>query len=147
MAVEFAHPAERALANVFDSHGIEWRYEPHTIVLERDEDGTVREAFTPDFFLPALDLYVECTVMRQAHTSRKRRKARRAQERTGAVIEIMFRSDFERLAHRWGLTDLAEAGHADGDVLPAPAPGMTTAPVSESARVLESRQTSTMDVE
>ena len=108
MAIDFAHPAERALARVFDEHGIAWRYEPHTIVLERDDSGSVREAFTPDFFLPDLGLYVECTVMRQALTSRKRRKARLAKERTGTVVEIMFRRDFERLAQKYGLSSHSE---------------------------------------
>ena len=74
MSVEFAHPVERALARVLDAHGITWEYEPHTIVLERDDKGDV-EAFTPDFFLPDLVLYLECTVMRESLTRRKRRKA------------------------------------------------------------------------
>ena len=147
MATDFAHPAERALARVFDRHGIAWRYEPHTIVLERDEDGNVREAFTPDFFLPDLGLYVECTVMRQALTGRKRRKARLARERTGAVIEIMFRRDFERLARRWGLDDLAATGAANGDVSSGPAPGMSLDAVSDSPRMLESRESFHIDVE
>ena len=76
--VAFAHPVERELARVFDEHGIAWEYEPHTFVLERAADGTVREAFTPDFYLPHLGVYIECTVLRQALTSRKRRKARKA---------------------------------------------------------------------
>jgi hypothetical protein len=110
MAAEFAHPVERALARVFDAHGIAWEYEPHTFVLERHENGDVREAFTPDFFLPDLDLYLECTVMRQSLTGRKRRKVRLARERAGANVEILFRRDFERLAKRWGLTELRDAG-------------------------------------
>jgi anti-anti-sigma factor len=147
MAIDFAHPAERALARVFDTHGIAWHYEPHTIVLERDENGNVREAFTPDFFLPDLGLYVECTVMRQAHTSRKRRKVRRAKERTGAVIEIMFRRDFERLGLRWGRTEPSEAGRDGGDVSAGAARGTTTAAVSEAARMLEDRESFRIDVE
>jgi anti-sigma B factor antagonist len=147
MDIRFAHPAERALARVFDRHGIAWRYEPHTFVLERDEDGTVRQAFTPDFFLPELGLYVECTVMRQALTSRKRRKARLTAERTGALVEIMFRRDFERLGRRWGLTELAEAGRPDGDVSTARSRGMSFAAVSESARMLENRESFCIDVE
>src|SRR5262245_38473624 len=147
MAVEFAHPIERALARVFDRYGIAWRYEPHTIVLERDEDGTVRQAFTPDFFLPELDLYVECTVMRQALTGRKRRKARLTKERTGALVEIMFRRDFERLGRRWGLPELAEAGRSDADVSAARARGTSSAAVSESARMLETRESFCIDVE
>src|SRR5262245_61201809 len=136
----FAHPAERALARVFDRHGIAWRYEPHTFVLERDQDGTVRQAFTPDFFLPDLGLYVECTVMRQALTGRKRRKARLTKERNGVFVEIMFRRDFDRLARRWGLTELADAGHSNGDVSTAQGAGTPIAAVSESARMLESRE-------
>src|SRR5262249_54493020 len=84
-------------------------YEPHTFVLERDADGNVREAFTPDFFLPELGIYVECTVMRQALTRRKRRKVRKVQERAGVAVEILFRRDFDRLARRWGLSALALA--------------------------------------
>jgi hypothetical protein len=59
---------ERELARVFDAHGVRWLYEPHTLVLEHDPDGMVREAFTPDFYLPDLGLYVECTVARQRLT-------------------------------------------------------------------------------
>jgi hypothetical protein len=105
----FAHPVERELARVFDEHGIAWEYEPHTFVLERHRDGRVREAFTPDFFLPDLGLYLECTVMRQQHTRHKRRKARKARERAGVRVEILFRRDIERLASRWSLDGLARA--------------------------------------
>jgi hypothetical protein len=107
--VPFAHPVERELARLFDEHGIAWEYEPHTFVLEQDEDGTVREACTPDFFLPDVGVYVECTVMRQTLTTRKRRKVRKVQARTGLIVEIMFRRDIDRLAKRWGLTRLAAA--------------------------------------
>jgi hypothetical protein len=106
---DFAHPVELELALVFDQHGIEWEYEPHTFVLERNPDGTVKEAFTPDFHLPELGLYVECTVMRQGHTKRKRQKVQRARERLDLPVEIMFRRDFERLAGRWRLPGLARA--------------------------------------
>ena len=105
----FAHPVERELARVFDEHGIEWLYEPHTFVLERHADGGVKEAFTPDFYLPELGIYVECTVMRQALTNRKRRKAIKARITKGVMVEILFRSDIERLARRWKLPRLAAA--------------------------------------
>jgi hypothetical protein len=108
----FAHPVERELARLFDAHGILWEYEPHTFVLEEDPDGTVREACTPDFFLPELGVYVECTVMRQRLTSRKRRKVRKVRAATGEVVEILFRRDFDRLADRWGLTALGDAARA-----------------------------------
>ena len=105
----FAHPVERELARLFDAHGLAWEYELHSFVLERDARGHVVEAFTPDFYLPELDLYVECTVMRQARTSRKRRKARKASELAGIEIELLCRRDFIRLARRWQLDGLARA--------------------------------------
>lgn len=122
--IEFAHPVERELARVFDAHGIEWEYEPHTFVLERDRDGTVREALTPDFYLPELDVYVECTVMRQRLAGRKRRKVRRVRERSGVAVGILFRRDFARLAGRWGLEALGEAA-----ATPQPE-GVSTAPAT-----------------
>jgi hypoxanthine phosphoribosyltransferase len=147
MASEFAHPVERALARVFDAHGIVWQYEPHTIVLARDENGDVREAFTPDFFLPDLDLYLECTVMRQSLTSRKRRKVRLARERAGANVEILFRRDFERLARRWGFSELAHAGSADGDVSAGSGRGTESPDMNESARTLETGAAFRVDVD
>jgi hypothetical protein len=106
--VRFAHPVERELARLYDLHGITWQYEPHTFVLECHPDGTVREAFTPDFYLPDLDLYVECTVMRQRLTSAKCRKLRKARGK-GLNVEIIFRRDFVRLARRWQLPALERA--------------------------------------
>src|SRR5438093_13171628 len=101
----FAHPVEEEIARVFDEHGIEWEYEPHTFVLERNLDGTVHEAFTPDFFLPELGVYVECTVMRQALTTRKSRKARKPRE-LGGNVEVLFRRDIAQLAGSWRLCSL-----------------------------------------
>jgi hypothetical protein len=105
----FAHPVERELARLFDELGIEWAYEPHTYVLERNADGSVQEAFTPDFHLPALGIYVECTVMRPSRMSRKRRKVRLARERAGIEVHLLVRRDIARLAERWKLDGLAEA--------------------------------------
>jgi len=106
---EFAHLVERALARVFDAHGISWEYEPHTIVLERDEKGDVREAFTPDFFLPDIGLYLECTVMRQSLTRRKRRKVRLARERTGANVAIVFQAT-SSASRSGGVSQSSETG-------------------------------------
>ena len=96
-------------------HGISWQYEPHTFVLERNPDGSAHEAFTPDFYLPELDLYLECTVMRQSLTRRKQRKARKARE-LGVAVEILFRRDLARLARRWEPDALGRAGGASEDV-------------------------------
>lgn len=113
--VDFAHPVERELARLFDAHGIEWQYEPHTFVLEQDPDGTVREAFRPDFYLPGLDVYVECTVMRQALARRKRRKVERAREQCGVAVGILCLRDFRRLAQRWSFDRLDRATLSAGE--------------------------------
>lgn len=113
----FAHPVEREFARLLDAHGIAWLYEPHTFVLERDEEGRIREAFTPDFYLPDLDLYVECTVMRQPLTNRKRRKALRTRRQTGISVEILYRRDLDRLARRWSLHRLLRVVPDRGSVV------------------------------
>ena len=46
-------------------------------MLERDAEGRVIEAFTPDFYLPDQDLYLEVTVMKQSLVTRKNRKLRK----------------------------------------------------------------------
>ncbi|HEX3289799.1 MAG TPA: hypothetical protein VHR46_00295 [Gaiella sp.] len=102
----FAHPVERELARVFDAHGIRWRYEPHTFVLGRNGRGQVTQAFTPDFYLPDLDFYVECTVARRPLTRVKRRKVEAARRLYGIMVEIVYRTDFEALARRWSLRRL-----------------------------------------
>src|SRR3954454_11631714 len=72
----FVNAAELECAKVLDYYGVPWEYEPRTFVLEQDEDGRVLEAFTPDFYLPEQDLYLEITVMKQALVTRKNRKLR-----------------------------------------------------------------------
>ena len=107
----FAHPVEEEIARIFDEHGIAWKYEPDTFVLERNSDGTVHEAFTPDFFLPDVGVYVECTVMRHSLMGRKRRKARKTRH-LDVNVEVLCRRDIEQLASRWKLRRLALAARA-----------------------------------
>lgn len=100
---EFGHPVERAFAELLDAHGIRWEYEPHFFPLETDADGNVLAAVVPDFYLPDLDVYVECTVMRQPLTTRKNAKLRKLSARHGVVATILYRRDFERLRDEYGL--------------------------------------------
>jgi hypoxanthine phosphoribosyltransferase len=89
----FAHPVKAEFASIFDELGIAWEYEPHTFVLARRPDGAIAEAFTPDFYLPEQDMYVECTTMRQRHTTRKNGKVRRLRAR-GTPVAVVYRRDF-----------------------------------------------------
>lgn len=100
----FANDAERECARLLDFYGVPWAYEPRTFALEEDEDGRVTEAFTPDFYLPEQELYVEVTVMKQALVTRKNRKLRKLRERYPDVrIKLFYRRDIERLAQRFRL--------------------------------------------
>jgi hypothetical protein len=100
----FANPAELEYAKILDWYGIPWLYEPTTFVLERDAEGRVTEAFSPDFYLPDQDLYLEVTVMKQSLVTRKNRKLRKLRALyPGVKIKLFYERDFERLATRYGL--------------------------------------------
>jgi hypoxanthine phosphoribosyltransferase len=103
----FANQAELECARILDFYGLRWEYEPRSFVLEEDGDGRVLEAFTPDFYLPEQDLYLEVTVMKQSLVTRKNRKIRKLRERYPDVkIKLFTRRDFQRLARKYRL-DLA----------------------------------------
>jgi hypothetical protein len=100
----FAHEAEVEYAKILDYHGVPWLYEPRTFVLEEDEDGRVLEAFTPDFYLPDQDLFIEVTVMKQSLVTRKNRKLRKLRARYPAIrVKLFYKRDIERLAERYQL--------------------------------------------
>jgi hypoxanthine phosphoribosyltransferase len=100
----FANPAELEYAKILDWYGIPWQYEPTTFVLERDEAGRVTEAFSPDFYLPDQDLYLEVTVMKQSLVTRKNRKLRKLRQLYPEIrIKLFYERDFMRLAARFGL--------------------------------------------
>jgi hypothetical protein len=97
----FANRAELECAKVLDYYRVPWEYEPRTFVLERDVEGRVTSAFTPDFYLPEQELYVEVTVMRQALVTRKNRKLRELRRQYPDVkVKLFYRRDIERLAQR-----------------------------------------------
>jgi hypoxanthine phosphoribosyltransferase len=100
----FANAVELECARILDWYGIPWDYEPRSFVLERDEEGRVTRAFTPDFYLPEQDLYVEITVMKQSLVTRKNRKLRELRELYPDVkVKLFYRRDIERLAQRYQL--------------------------------------------
>jgi hypothetical protein len=100
----FASQAELECAKVLDYYGIPWLYEPTTFVLEQDEEGRTTEAFSPDFYLPDQDLYIELTLMKQSLVTRKNRKLRKLRERYPEVkIKLFYKRDLERLAQHFHL--------------------------------------------
>ena len=100
----FANDAELECAKLLDYYGVPWDYEPTAFVLERAADGTVVEAFRPDFYLPEQDLYIEVTVMKQSLVTRKNRKLRKLRELYPDIrIKLFYKRDIQRLAERFRL--------------------------------------------
>lgn len=105
----FAHPTEETFARILDYYGVEWQYEPRTFPLERDGEGNVTEAFSPDFYLPQQDLYIELTTLRPQLTTRKNRKLRRMNELYPAInVKLFKRRDIRNLMVKYGLDQQAE---------------------------------------
>ncbi len=100
----FVNRSELECAKILDYYGIRWEYEPHSFVLDRDEEGRVISAFTPDFYLPEQDLFIEVTVMKQSLVTRKNRKLRELRRLYPEVrVKLFYRRDIERLAQRYRL--------------------------------------------
>lgn len=99
--VSFAHESEAALARLFDFYRIAWKYEPRSFPIEWSSDGKAVAFFTPDFYLPEYDLYVELTVAKPALNTRKNRKLRLLREYHPEVrVKLFTRRDAERIFAR-----------------------------------------------
>lgn len=108
-SVTFAHPSEEEFARILDFYHIEWVYEPRAFPL-RWEGDRVTEMFTPDFYLPGLDLYVELTTLKQSLVTEKNRKLRRLRELYPEIkITLLYKKDFDRLLAKYGCGPLAQA--------------------------------------
>ena len=81
-----------------------WEYEPRTFVLERDRTDRPVQAFTPDFYLPAYDLFIEITTLNQKLVTKKNRKARRLRELHPEVqVKVLYQRDYLHLLVKYGL--------------------------------------------
>jgi cytidylate kinase len=108
---EFAHPSEREFARVMDFYRIRWEYEPKTFPIEWDENRNILKAFTPDFYLPDLDLFIELTTMKQSLVTKKNRKVRLLRELYPEVnIKILYERDYRNLIWKYGLGTNGEEG-------------------------------------
>jgi hypothetical protein len=104
----FVHPIEEAFAKILDFYGIEWEYEPRSFPLEWDSDNNIIEAFTPDFYLPQQNLYIELTTLRPKLSSHKNRKLRRLQELyPDTHIKLFKRREMHKLMVKFGLEEEA----------------------------------------
>jgi hypothetical protein len=100
----FAHPSEKEFAMVLDFYRIKWEYEPRSFLLKADKNGMVKEEFTPDFYLPELDLYIELTTLKQKLVTKKNRKLRILKKLYPDVnIKLFYGRDYNKLLQRFGI--------------------------------------------
>jgi hypothetical protein len=105
----FSHRAEEAFAKVLDFYGLEWKYEPRSFALAWDKEGNVTEAFTPDFYLPEQDLYIELTTLRPKLATKKNRKLRKMNEIYPHInIKLFKRREMRALMVKYGLEEEAQ---------------------------------------
>ncbi len=103
-AKQFSHPSEQLFANLLDYYRIAWVYEPRSFPLQWNESGAVTEAFTPDFYLPESDRYVELTTMKQSLVTRKNRKVKLLKAIYPHInIQIFYQKDFQDLVLKYGI--------------------------------------------
>lgn len=101
--IDYHHDSEAEFGRLLDYYGIEWQYEPHQFPLEW-RDGRPIVMFTPDFYLPEYDLYIELTTMRQSLVRRKNRKLRLLRALYPEInIKLLYRRDYNRLLQRFGI--------------------------------------------
>lgn len=108
----FVHPSEEVFANLLDFYRVAWEYEPKSFPIQWDKDGRALEAFTPDFYLPEFDLYVELTTMKQSLVTKKNRKVKLLRAIYPQVnIQVFYQKDFENLIFKYGLAERESPEH------------------------------------
>jgi hypothetical protein len=115
----FAHASEAEMARILDFYQVRWEYEPHTFPIVWNLDGAVVESFSPDFWLPDLDLYLEMTTLRQKLVRKKNRKLRRVLELYPDLrVKLFYARDFRALMLKYGKLALVnELSGTSGQVL------------------------------
>jgi bifunctional protein TilS/HprT len=104
----FGHPSEEEFAKLLDFYRIEWLYEPRSFPLAW-HDNKVAEMFTPDFYLPELNMYIELTTLKQSLITEKNRKLRRLRELYPEInIRLLNKNDYLRLLAKYGYGLLGE---------------------------------------
>jgi len=100
----FANESEQEFARIIDFYKIRWDYEPTTFPIAWDEEGYVRESFTPDFFLPDYGVFIELTTMKQSLVTKKNRKVRLFEQHYPDIpIKLFYGKDYKALLAKFGI--------------------------------------------
>ena len=137
------------MSRILDFYAVRWEYEPHTFPILWNLDGDVVESFSPDFYLPDLDLYLEMTTLRQRLVRKKNRKLRRLRELYPDLnVKLFYARDFRALMLKYGKLALHEGLSGTSGQVAAPygpeveavrLPDLEAAAVLEAVAVLEPR--------
>ena len=102
----FSHPSEEVFANLLDFYRIAWEYEPRSFPVQWGADGRALVSFTPDFYLPELDLYIELTTMKQSLVTKKNRKVKLLRSIYPHLnIQVFYQKDIQNLVFKYGLSE------------------------------------------
>jgi hypothetical protein len=127
----FAHASEAEFARILDFYEVRWEYEPRTFPILWTLDGAVVESFSPDFWLPDLELFVELTTLKQSLVRKKNRKLRRLRELYPDVrIKLFYGRDFRALMLKYGKLGLF--GEMSGTLGQATPPNRSATPAEPS---------------
>lgn len=141
----FAHGSEAEMARILDFYGVRWEYEPRTFPILWNVEGDVVESFSPDFYLPDLELFLEMTTLKQRLVRKKNRKLRRLRELYPDIrIKLFYARDFRAMLLKYGRLALADSLTGTlGQVTPdrSPEPMTEGGPVVDGG-VLEAASTS-----
>lgn len=103
--VKFVHESEARFARILDFYQVEWQYEPTTFPLRWSESQQPIECFSPDFYLPTFDTYIEVTTCRQRLITKKKRKIRLLKELYPDIrIRLIQNKDFHHLMWKYGIS-------------------------------------------
>jgi hypothetical protein len=116
----FAHASEAEMARILDFYAVRWQYEPVTFPILWSLDGSVIESFSPDFYLPDLDMFLEMTTLKQRLVRKKNRKLRRLRELYPDIrIKLFYARDFRQMLLKYGRIGLVESlSGTSGQVVP-----------------------------
>jgi len=137
----FAHASEAEMSRILDFYAVRWDYEPHTFPILWNLDGDVVESFSPDFYLPDLDLYLEMTTLRQKLVRKKNRKLRRLRELYPDLnVKLFYARDFRALMLKYGKQALTAGLSGSSGQVAAPYDGtgrLTTQIVADQVMAAE----------
>lgn len=100
--VKFAHKSEKEFSKILDFYRIKWEYEPTTFVLEFDSTGNPDVCFTPDFYLPDMNLYIELTTLNQKLVTKKNYKIKKLKKIYPDInVKLFYKKDYHSLLFKY----------------------------------------------